>query len=107
MSETIEILQTIDRLHGVLGDLIVRGLRSVAPSQQALLDALREEFARIGADHLAGRIAELSRAVREQEAGAAAALLQAQTSLNLFERILTLEHASELLGSLQNEEVPA
>jgi hypothetical protein len=104
MTETTEILQTIDRLHGVLADLIVRGLRSVGPAQLATLDTLREEFERTGADHLAGRITELTRAVRDEEPGAARALLQAQTSLNLFERILTLEHATELLQGLLVEE---
>jgi hypothetical protein len=104
MTETTEILQTIDRLHGLLAGLIVRGLRSVGPAQLALLDSLREEFERIGADHLAGRITELAQAVRNEEPGAARALLQAQTSLNLFERILTLEHATELLQGLLVEE---
>jgi hypothetical protein len=104
MTETIEILHTIDRLHGLLADLIVRGLRSVGPAQLALLHSLREEFERIGADHLAGRITELTQAVRDEEPGAARALLQAQTSLNLFERILTLEHATELLQGLLVEE---
>jgi hypothetical protein len=104
MTETAEILHTIDHLHTVLADLIVRGLRSVAAAQLAQLESLREEFERIGADHLAGRIDELAQAVRDEEAGAAPALLRAQTSLNLFERILTLEHATELLQGLLVEE---
>jgi hypothetical protein len=104
MTETAEILQTIDRLNGMLADLIVRGLRSVAPAQVALLDCLREEFERIRADHLAGEIGELARAVREEESSAALALLRAQTSLNLFERILTLEQTMELLEKLCVEE---
>jgi hypothetical protein len=107
MTETTEILQTVDRLHTILADLIVRGLRSVGPAQLVALDSLREEFERIGAGHLAGRIAELAQAVREEEPRAARALLQAQTSLNLFERILTLEHATELLKGLLVEEVEA
>jgi hypothetical protein len=95
-----EILQAVDRLAGVLADLVVRGLRSSGPAQLAPLEALREEFERVGAAHLAGRIAELLDAIRRDDRGAAAALLRAQTSLRLFERILSLEHAAELLRAL-------
>jgi hypothetical protein len=100
MSPTNEILQAVDRLAGVLADLVVRGLRSAGPAQLVPLEALREEFDRIGAAHLAGRIAGLLDAVRRDDRSAAAALLRAQTSLRLFERILTLEHAAELLQTL-------
>jgi hypothetical protein len=92
-----EILQAVDRLHGLLADLAVRGLRSVAEGQLAPLVALQEEFERIGAGHLAGRIAALLEAVRSEEKGAAAALLRVQTSLRLFERIMTVERAEQLL----------
>src|SRR5258708_2543923 len=100
MSETIEILQAVDRLHAVLADLIVRGLRSVGPAQTAPLQSLREEFERVGASHLSGRIAALLDAVAREDRTAAAALLRTQTSLRLFERILTLERAADLLGTI-------
>jgi hypothetical protein len=95
-----EILQAINHLHAALADLAVRGLRSVAPAQLAPLASLQEEFERIGADHLASRIRALVEAIRTQEPSAAAALLRTQTSLRLFERILTVEHASQLLAAL-------
>ncbi len=99
-NDVAEVLQTVDRLHTALADLVVRGLRSAGPAQLAPLEALREEFGRIGAEHLAGRLGELLAAVRNDDRGAAAALLRAQTSLRLFERLLTLEHAQELLAAL-------
>jgi hypothetical protein len=102
MSEIIEILQAVDRLHGVLSDLIVRGLRSAGQTQLTALASLQEEFARVGAAHLSGRIATLLDAIRRDDRSAAGALLRAQTSLRLFERILTLEHAQDLLGGLAN-----
>jgi hypothetical protein len=95
-----EILQAVDRLHAALADLVVRGLRSVGPAQLAPLNSLREEFERIGADHLAGGIRDLIESIRQGEHGAAEALLRAQTSLRLFERILTVEHAGALLEGL-------
>lgn len=95
-----EILQAVDRLHAALADLVVRGLRSLAPAQLVPLVSLQEEFERIGAEHLASRIKTLVEAIQRQEQGAAAALLRTQTSLRLFERILTAEYASHLLAGL-------
>jgi hypothetical protein len=99
-NEVAEVMQTLDRLHAALADLVVRGLRSAGPAQLAPLEALREEFSRIGAEHLAGRLGDLLDAIRADDRGAAAALLRAQTSSRLFERLLTREHAQELLTAL-------
>ena len=104
MPETDEIVQTIGRLEGRLEELTVRGLRSAGPQQLAPLESLREEFERIGADHLAGRIAELVAAVRSDDPKAAPALLRTQASLRVFERVLTLEAAAEALRALLPEE---
>src|SRR5690242_2725057 len=100
MAETEEIVQLIDRLQGALEDLAVRGLRSAGPQDLATLRALREEFERIGAGHLAERIAAVITAMENDERGAAAALLRAQASLRVFERVLTLEIAAETLRGL-------
>src|SRR5262245_28481901 len=104
MSDTHEILQTVERLHAVLADLVVRGLRAAGREQLASLASLREELERIGSHHLAGRLAELLDGLRKGDRSAAAALLRAQTSLRLFERILTLEHAAGLLRELLPDE---
>ena len=108
--EVEEISQTIDRLQRAFEDLAVRGLRSAGPQDLATLRAVREEFERIGADHLAGRIAEVIRAIVAGERSAAAALLRAQGSLRVFERILTLEVAARALQGMihaeQAEESP-
>jgi hypothetical protein len=104
MSETAEILQAIDRLHEALAEMVVRGLGAAGPARLAVLRGLREEFDRVGAAHLAGRLAALLDAAGRADRPAAAALLRAQTSLRLFERLLTLEHAQELLGALRPAE---
>jgi hypothetical protein len=98
--ETEEIIQTISRLQEAFEDLAVRGLRSAGPRDLATLRAVREEFERIGADHLAGRIAEVVRAIEAHDRSAAKALLHAQASLRVFERILTLEIAAGALQAL-------
>jgi hypothetical protein len=98
MNETDEIVRAVERLQGAFEELAVRGLRSAGPPQLANLQALREELDKVGAGHLAGRIAAVIEAVRNDDRGAAAALLRAQASLRVFERVLTLEVVGELLG---------
>jgi hypothetical protein len=100
MAETDEIVQAIERLQGEFEDLTVRGLRSAGAEHLKPLMALREEFERIGAGHLAGRIGAAIDALRNGDPQAAAALMRAQASLRVFERILTLEAAAQTLRGL-------
>jgi hypothetical protein len=100
MAEIDEIVQTVERLQGVLEDLASRGLRSAGGEQLGALEMLREEFERIGAGHLANRVAVLSSAIRAGDRNAAAALLRAQASVRVFERVLTLETAAAALQGL-------
>jgi hypothetical protein len=95
-----EIAHTIERLRKEFDALAVRGLRAAAPADLAVLRAAGEEFERIGAAHLAERIQGVIRGIETGDAGAAAALLQAQTSLRLFDRVLTLDLAAATLGTL-------
>jgi hypothetical protein len=108
--ETADIVRAVERLQGAFEELAVRGLRSAGPQQLASLQALREELDKVGAGHLAGRVAAVIDAVRSDDRGAAAALLRAQASLRVFERVLTLEVAGEALGraltSRDNEDTP-
>jgi len=104
MLETEEIVQTIGRLQGELEDLAVRGLRSAGPGDLSTLTLLREEFERIGANHLAGRIATVTDAIRNDDRSAAPALMRTLASLRVFERILTLEVVGALLASLLPED---
>lgn len=100
MLETAEIVQTIEHVQSAFEDLTVRGLQSAGPEHVATLSALREEFDRIGAGHFAGRIATVVEALRGGEPRAATALLRAQASLRVFERVLTLQVAAQTLSPL-------
>jgi hypothetical protein len=104
MSEVDEILLTVDNLKQVLENLLMRGLRSAGAAEWNTLNALRSEFTRIGAAHLAERIGVLHDALQNDPRAAAPALLHTQTSLRLFERILTLEAAGDALGALVQAE---
>lgn len=95
-----EVVQTIERLAGAFEDLSVRGLRAAAPKDVAGLRGMREEFERIGAAHLAGRIAALIEAIDKDDRGAASALMRAQASLRVFERLLTLQAAAGAVSAM-------
>ena len=100
MSETDEVLHTLDHLQTVLADLAVRGLRSAGPQQIAALKSLGTELERMGAGHLAGRVEAVLVAVEKDDRSAAPALLRAQASVRVFERVLTLEAVAEALHVL-------
>jgi hypothetical protein len=94
LTERDEICGVVESLRGELDDLAVRGLKAVGASDLHALEAIRGELAGIGASHLSARAAELLDAVRAASDEAGLRLMQAQTSLRLFERVLTLEHVA-------------
>jgi hypothetical protein len=98
-----EIADTIERLRGRFEALAIRGLRAAGPDDLALLKSAGEEFERIGASHMAERIGDLRSAMQEDGRSAAVALLRAQTSLRLFDRVLTLDVAEGALSALAGE----
>lgn len=98
-----EIAHTIESLRDQLETLAVRGLRAAGPEHLAHLRAAHEEFERIGAAHLATRIAAVVHKVEQNDRGAAGALLAALTSLRLFDRVLTLEVAQNALPAFATE----
>ena len=105
MSEIDEVVATLDRLNGELQDLLVRGLRVCGPEHLGTLRGIHSELERAGAEHLAGRLASLTSALEADDRRAAAALLETQTSLRVFERVLTLQVAEETLAASLASEV--
>jgi hypothetical protein len=94
----LEIARTVDRLESELDDLALRGLRAVGAARLGKLRLFVEEFQRVGAEHLAERLQTVCDCVERDDPAAAAALLRAQTSLRLFDRLLTVEVAAGMLG---------
>jgi hypothetical protein len=108
--ERDEVCGMIEMLRGELDDLALRGLRAAGPDDLRTLDSLKDECGRIGAAHLAERTTALVDAIRGSDAGAGAALMRAQTSLRVFERVMTLDtvaDALELAATLPVEEEPS
>jgi hypothetical protein len=101
MDEIAELRDALGRLHAALDDLAVRGLRAAGPQDLARLESLRDEFRNAGAGHIAMRLTAAIDATRTDDRGAAAALLRAMTAIRLFDRMLTLEAAATMLGSVE------
>jgi hypothetical protein len=95
-----EIADTVNRLRTELEALAVRGIRAARPEHLAMLKAAAEELDRIGAEHMAEQIGNVVNAIENDDRTAAAVLLQAQTSLRLFDRVLTLDVAEACLSAL-------
>lgn len=96
-----EVVQALKRSRRLLDELVVRGLRTAGPGELSQLDALGDELARVGAQHLAGRLAALAEGMRADAKDVAATLLRAQASVYLFDRVLTLRVVEQQLGALQ------
>lgn len=91
--ELQQVLQALERSRTLLDELVVRGVRAAGPADWARLDALKDELLRAGARHLAEQLGALGSAMRSDDATATGGLLRAQTSLYLFDRVLTLRVA--------------
>lgn len=98
MIDTTEIAQTIDHLQRTFEDLMLRGLKAAGPAEVNTLTNIREECERIGAYHLASRVGAIVDSLKSNNRSGAEALMKAQTSLRLFDRILSLETAQMMLG---------
>lgn len=97
--ERAEIVGSVATLQGQLEALVVRGVRAASGDDLKQLTALHEDLGRIGAAYLGGRIGELIGHARTGDPKASAALCGAQTALRVFDRVLTLHAARELLAA--------
>lgn len=102
-ADRAEVTAALVALHHAFEDLVVRGLESSGPGDVQRLEAIGEELGRAGASFVAGKIAEVVRRVRASDPGAARALLQAQTTTRVLERVLSLDAALESLGGTPGE----
>ena len=89
--ELEQIVHCLRQLQAEFEDLAVGGLCNLGPEHLPLLHSLCEQLDAIGARHTGSRLQTLAAAVERDDKHAASALMQAQASLRLFERILTAE----------------
>jgi hypothetical protein len=93
-----EIGDTLLALRKELDELVVRGVRTASPRDLAALEGMHDELERVGARFLAGRIETLLARTRADAPDAAHALLQLLSTLQVFERVLTLDTVALLLA---------
>lgn len=101
--ELAQVVQALERSKQLLDQLVVRGVRTAGPEQLDELEALRDELGRVGAHHLAERMGALVSAMRNDDPDSGRALLRTQTSLHLFDRILTMEVVGQQLRATLEE----
>jgi hypothetical protein len=85
-----ELRAGIDRLRTLLENLVVRGLRACGAEELSQIQSFMEYLERTGAGHVASVLGDLHAKILADDRSAATALLTAQTSVRLLERLLTL-----------------
>ena len=95
-----EVLETLERIRHEFEDLAVGGLRALGPERALALGSMAAEFSRIGASHIADRLKQLGDSIQAGDRLAAEHLMRAQSSIRMFERMLTLETAATALEVL-------
>jgi hypothetical protein len=91
VSEFDEIRAGIERLRGMLENLIVRGLRACGEEELLQLQSFTEYLERAGAGHVAAVLGRLHSQIAADDRASARTLLTAQTAVRLLERLLTLK----------------
>jgi hypothetical protein len=95
-----EVLLALQHGRTLLDELVVRGVRAAGPADWGRLEALGEELERVGARHLGDQLGALLGAMKNDDPGATGAVLRAQTSLVLFDRVLTLRVVEASLAAV-------
>lgn len=99
----VEVMETIERLQASLDRLLVRGLRAAGQEQLSALEQHRESLQRAGAEHLASSLQELVEQTQEGDRQAARTMLRLQTSVRLFERVLSQRAVGDHLAEAEEE----
>ena len=89
-SDVDEARVSLERLRKLLENLTVRGLRACGPDELSQLDSNIEYLDGAGAGHVASVLTALRDQIANDRRTAAKALLEAQMSVRLLERLLTL-----------------
>ena len=97
-----EAMQTIEQIKQLFRDLTVGGLLTAEADKINTLSALCDEFSRIGASHITEKLHDLLRAIENNSKQSAPLLMRAQASIQLFERLLTLEYAMQTLSNIKD-----
>jgi hypothetical protein len=104
---TDEAFPIVQRLHQEIESLVVRGLRAATSENIQWLRHAHETLDALGAEFLAGLISKLLYEIEQDDPQSAASLLRLQTSVRLFDRVLTIEtarfHLTALAAQIEQE----
>ena len=90
-SDELEELRIyLERIRTLLENLVVRGLRACGPDELAQLASFAEHLEQTGAGYLATLLNGLRTSIEGDDRTSAQKLIEAQTSVRLLERLLTL-----------------
>ncbi len=103
MDSIKEAMQTIEQIKQLFRDLTVGGLLTAEADKINTLRTLGEEFSRIGANHISEKLNDLLRGIENNSKQSAPLLMRAQASIQLFERLLTLEYAAQVLSNVKDQ----
>jgi hypothetical protein len=85
-----ELRVGIERLRALLENLIVRGLRACGSDELLQLKSLTDYLEQADAGHVAATLVKLHDEIEQDQRTSARTLLEAQTSVRVLERLLTL-----------------
>ena len=106
-----ELRISIERLRGLLDNLVVRGLRACGEDELVQLRSHAQHLDQAGAGHLAAVLSSLREQIEQDQPTSAQALLEAQTNARLVERLLTLRivrgHYARAVMMIENPELAA
>ncbi|MGE0870677.1 MAG: hypothetical protein AB7P03_19080 [Kofleriaceae bacterium] len=106
MTETVqrsaahaEVTQALFGCQQAFETLVVRGIEAAGSDDVARIASIGEELSRAGARYVAGELESLVRHIRDGDRNAPRVLLRAQTTLRVFERVLSLDVGAAALAA--------
>ncbi len=102
-TQTLDLLDSIERLEALLEEAANRGLRMTGPPCLSKLAMLRDEFAEMGASHTAALVGVLHTSMASVSGQASVDILLLQANIRVLRRCLALETARPLLSALAAE----
>jgi hypothetical protein len=94
ISQDVEHLRvSLDRIRSLLESIVVRGHRACGDEQLIQLRGYAEELEQSGAAHVASALSDLHADIVADARTAPRRMIQAQTSVRLLDRLLTLRVA--------------
>lgn len=94
------IIEFIKEMHRQVDSVFVRGIRAMSSEQQSWFQHSRDRAAEMGAGFVSRQIADFLSAAGSGGAEASRRLFELKTTLQVFERVLTLDLARDSIEQM-------